>query len=158
MYFLLFSLAYSKSRINIIASAPLAKNNFWSLKLAALEIRNVFDDAQLSSCLHHRCPTHSRRLSHIPEETGHGFSFFLLKLLSVQEGTSLSLLYNKELNYKMLLSKTNPHIPPQPFPSQCHTGSSQTYFATLSDHTGTPLSQCFSCGDSLRTSSHFGEA
>lgn len=121
--------------------------------MAVLEIRNVFDDAQLSLCLHHRCPVHSRSLSNIPAEMGHGFSFFFLKLLSDQEGTSFPLLYDEELHYKMLLSKTNPSIPPQPFPSCCHTCLSQTYFSTLSDLTGTPLSQCFSYGESLRPSS-----
>lgn len=92
-FFLLFSLAYSKSRINRIALSHLEKNNFWSLNLAALKIRNVFDDAQLSSCLHHRCLMHSRRLTNVPGEMKHAFSLFVLKRLSDQEGTSFSLLY-----------------------------------------------------------------
>ena len=51
--------------------------------------------------------------------------------------------------------KTNPPIPPQHFPSCWHICSSQSYFATLSDLPGSPLSQCFSRGDSLRTWSQY---
>lgn len=64
---------------------------FWGLELAVLEIRNVFDDAQLSSFLNHTGLTHSRRLTHVPGERDRSFSFFLLKSYQLDgEWTSFS--------------------------------------------------------------------
>lgn len=88
--FLFFSLAYSKSSKNIIASLSHLEEYFWSLELAVLEIRNSFDDAQLSSFLNHTSLKHSRRLTNVPGETDQ-FLILSLEVLSDRSRRDLSL-------------------------------------------------------------------